>query len=232
MPTSAPRERLVDHARDVVGIEAHLFENGVGAALGAAADIAQRAPRAPGPPRVGYLSGTTTHDDDWRHVEATVVDVLAAHPDAELWLGGHLHPTDAVLARLGDRVRRVPFTEWHRLPSVLRQLDVNLAPLEPGSRFNDAKSAIKWLEAALVGTPTIASPSAPFCDAIEHGRTGWLADGHDEWGTVLADVVADADVPHEGGCASPARGPPALVAPRAGRSVPGDPDPDPRIERR
>jgi Glycosyl transferases group 1 len=80
------------------------------------------------------------------------------------------------------------------LPAVLRQLDVNLAPLEPGSRFNDAKSAIKWMEAALVGTPTIASPSAPFRDVIEPGRTGWLADDVDEWRATLTAVLADADV--------------------------------------
>ena len=56
--------------------------------------------------------------------------------------------------------------------ALLRDLDVNLAPLAPDSRFNEAKSAIKWLEAALVETPTIASPSGPFREAIEDGRTG------------------------------------------------------------
>ena len=181
--------RLVEHARAVVGIDAHLFENGVGIALGGASDIALRQPRRPGPPRVGYLSGTTTHDDDWRYVEAAVVEVLAERPGAELWLGGLLEPSPEVLAPLGDRVRRLPFTEWHRLPAVLRQLDVNLAPLEPGSRFNDAKSAIKWMEAALVATPTIASPSAPFVDAIDDGRTGWLAASPDEWRHVLGAAL-------------------------------------------
>jgi glycosyltransferase involved in cell wall biosynthesis len=184
---------LVEHARSVVGIEAHLFENGVGSALGAASDIALRSPRRPGPPRVGYLSGTTTHDDDWRHIEGAVVDVLAEHGEAELWLVGHLQPTEPVLARLGDRVRRVPFTEWHQLPETLRQLDVNLAPLEPGGRFNEAKSAIKWLEAALVGTPTIASPSGPFRDAIDHERTGWLAASDSDWRDALAAVIDDPD---------------------------------------
>jgi hypothetical protein len=143
--------------------------------------------------RVGYLSGTTTHDDDWRHIEAAVVDVVAAHPDAELWLGGHLQPTASVVAALGDRLQVLPFTPWDELPEVLRDLDLNLAPLEPGSRFNDAKSAIKWLEAALVATPTIASPSAPFVDAIEPGRTGWLADHPDEWAGTLALALEDAD---------------------------------------
>jgi hypothetical protein len=185
--------RLVEHAREVVGMDAHLFENGVGMALGAASDIALRSPRSPGPPRVGYFSGTTTHDDDWRHVEAAVVEAVGRHPGAELWLGGHLAPTDRVLASLGDRVRRLPFVPWYELPAVLRQIDVNLAPLEPGSRFNDAKSAIKVLEAALVATPTIASPSGPLRDAIDAGRTGWLADRPDEWQATLATVLRDGD---------------------------------------
>ena len=184
---------LVDHARAVVGIDAHLFENGVGIALGAASDIARRAPRRPGPPRVGYFSGTTTHDDDWRHVEGAVVAALADHPSAELWLGGHLSPREEVLAPLAGRVRRIPFTEWTALPALLRQLDVNLAPLEPGSRFNEAKSAIKWLEAALVATPTIASPSGPFRDVIHPETTGWLADAPADWHRVLSAVLDDPD---------------------------------------
>ena len=76
---------------------------------------------------------------------------------------------------------RLPFLPWHELPRLLRDLDVNLAPLAPGSRFNEAKSAIKWLEAALVETPTVASPTQPFREAIEHGVNGLLADGPDEW---------------------------------------------------
>ena len=185
---------LVEHARRVVGIDAHLFENGIGVAIGVASDIALRRPRSPGPLRVGYFSGTTTHDADWRHIERSVTEVLEAHPDAELWLGGHLTPTEAVIGRLGDRVRRLPFTAWHRLPDLLRDLDVNLAPLEPDSRFNDAKSAIKWLEAALVSTPTIASPSAPFRDAIEDGHTGWLADDPADWATMLERALQDGDL--------------------------------------
>lgn len=181
---------LVDHARRVVGIEAYLFENGVGAALGAASEVATTRPRRPGPLRVGYFSGTTTHDADWRHIEAAVASVLVAHPDVELWLGGPLAPTEAVMATLGERVHRIPWTAWEALPEVLRDIDINLAPLEPGSRFNDAKSAIKWLEAALVATPTIASPTAPFVDAITPGRTGWLADSPDEWALALHHALA------------------------------------------
>ena len=148
---------LVEHARGVAGLPSRRFDNGVGLVLGQISARALATARIAGPVRVGYLSGTTTHDEDWSFVEPAVVAVLDAHRDVELWLGGHLPPTPE-LDRFGPRVRRVPFLPWTQLPAVIRQLDVNLAPLAPGSRFNEAKSAIKWLEAALCATPTIASP--------------------------------------------------------------------------
>ena len=77
---------------------------------------------------------------------------------------------------------------------MLRDLDGNLAPLEPGRTFNEAKSAIKWLEAALTRTPTVASPSAPFQEVIEHGSTGLLADTEDEWVASLLRLVDDAEL--------------------------------------
>jgi len=185
--------RLVDHAQEVIGMPSFLFENGIGQALGAASDRALRRERRPGPPRVGYLSGTTTHDDDWRAIAPAVLRVLERHPEVELWLGGHLEVEDAVVEALPGRLRRHPFTPWHELPEILRDLDVNLAPLAPGSRFNDAKSAIKWLEAALCETPTIASPTEPFRQAIDDGRTGRLADRAADWERALDQLLRDPD---------------------------------------
>lgn len=188
--------RLVGHAEEAVGIPSFLFENGVGQVIGAASDRALRRPRAPGPVRVGYLSGTKTHDDDWRSVEPAVVRVLERQPETELWLGGHLTVDDDLRGLLGHRLRTIPFTPWHQLPEVLRDLDVNLAPLAPASRFNDAKSAIKWLEAALCETPTIASPTEPFQAAIEHGETGLLAATDEDWEAAIERLIEDA---HERG---------------------------------
>ncbi len=180
---------LCDHATSVVGLPAHRFANGVGALLARRADLAVRRPRTPGPLRVGYFSGTTTHDRDWAEVEAVVLDVLEAHPDVELWLGGHLNPSPAV-ERLGPRLYRLPMLDWRDLPATLRDLDVNLAPLEALGRFNEAKSAIKWLEAALCATPTIASPTQPFGEVIEPGN-GFLAGTAAEWRAALEALLTD-----------------------------------------
>jgi hypothetical protein len=80
---------------------------------------------------------------------------------------------------------------WHQVPELLRDLDVNLAPLTPGSRFNEAKSAIKWLEAALTETPTVASPTEPFRDALADGVNGLLARTEDDWFAAIDGLLRD-----------------------------------------
>jgi hypothetical protein len=181
---------LCEHATAVTGLPSERFPNGVGLLLGQISDRELRRPRSPGPLRMGYLSGTITHDRDWAEVEPAVLEVMARHPEVELWLGGHLNPSPA-LAVVQDRVRRLPLLDWRELPGVLRDLDVNLAPLEPGNRFNEAKSAIKWLEAALTATPTVASSTEPFREAIDDGVNGLLATGHDAWVAALELLVSD-----------------------------------------
>ncbi len=116
-------------------------------------------------------------------------------------------PATPALARFGERIVRVPFVPWLELPAVLRDLDVNLAPLAPG-RFNEAKSAIKWLEAALTATPTVASPTEPFRRAIvdpDHlggssgskrdpsaaVTTGRLAATPAEWVAAMSELLDD-----------------------------------------
>jgi hypothetical protein len=181
---------LCRHAEAVTGLPAHQFANGVGLELGRLSDLALRRPRRPGPPRLGYLSGTDTHAADWAFVEPAVVQLLERRPEVELWVGGYVEPSPA-LDRFADRMARLPFADWTDLPGVLRDLDVNLAPLEPGSRFNEAKSAIKWLEAALVETVTVASPTEPFLDAIDPGRTGAVAGALDEWVAAVDALLVD-----------------------------------------
>jgi glycosyltransferase involved in cell wall biosynthesis len=181
---------LCDHAAEVTGLPTRQFRNGVGREAARLSEHTLRTPRSDGPLRLGYFSGTTTHDEDWAQIEPAVIDVLRQRPGTELWLGGHLRPTPALRAVEGQ-VRRLPMMPWQQLTRVLRDVDVNLAPLVVGGVFNEAKSAIKWLEAALVETPTVASPTQPFVEAIEDGRTGLLASGVDAWRDSLLRMLDD-----------------------------------------
>jgi glycosyltransferase involved in cell wall biosynthesis/GT2 family glycosyltransferase len=181
---------LCRHAHETTGLPAYLWENGVGLVMARLSDRALSVQRRPGPVRLGYLSGSITHANDWAYVEPAVDRVLDTHPDVELWLVGEVEPSPR-LERFGERIRRIGFRRWKYLPSLLRGLDVNLAPLEPAGRFNEAKSAVKWLEAALVATPTVASPTEPFARWIEDGTNGLLAADEDEWVAKLSALIED-----------------------------------------
>ena len=71
---------------------------------------------------------------------------------------------------------------------------MNLAPLEVGNPFCEAKSELKYFEAALAGVPTIASPTGPYRRAIRHGETGFLAETSSEWRDALERLVGNADL--------------------------------------
>ncbi len=80
---------------------------------------------------------------------------------------------------------------WQTLPALLTDVDVNVVPLVLPSAFNEAKSAVKWLEAAAVGVPTVASASRPFVDVIDDGRTGLLVITPEDWVAALDRLVSD-----------------------------------------
>jgi glycosyltransferase involved in cell wall biosynthesis len=141
---------------------------------------------------VGYASGTRTHDRDFNLVQPALREVLARHAQVELWLIGDIDP-GAAWGPLRERVKIFPRVPWRRLPERLALLDINLAPLVPESPFNQAKSEIKFMEAALVRVPTIASPTDAFAYAIDSGRNGFLAGSLEEWQAALETLVMDAE---------------------------------------
>ena len=195
---------LCAQATRLSGLPAYRFSNGVGRILAQASDQAVRdvpSAAADGSVSIGYFSGTDTHDADWAVLEPAILAVMRRHPEVRLRLGGHLAETSA-LAAMTDRVDRQPFVPWQRLPRLLRETDVNLAPLAGETVFNESKSAIKWLEAALVSRPTIASPTTPFTEAIEHGRTGFLASTTDEWERCLEALVSSRSLRAQVGAAA------------------------------
>jgi glycosyltransferase involved in cell wall biosynthesis/tetratricopeptide (TPR) repeat protein len=147
------------------------------------------------PERVGdefvvfYGSGTKTHNADFALAAPGIFRFLRERPFARLHVMG---PVDLgkALEPVLEQVVRLPFSA--NLESYWGQVakaDVNLAPLV-ASPFNDAKSEIKWMEAAMVGVPSIVSSSATY-DAVVRQGEGFIARSGEDWYRLLSQLADD-----------------------------------------
>lgn len=141
--------------------------------------------------RLGYFSGSITHNADVEMILPVLIEILEEYPQVELCLTGELDlPTE--LNQYKDRVLRFPFGDWRKLPEMIAQIDINLAPLED-TIFNRAKSENKWVEAALVKVVTVASDVGAFRDCIENGVNGILCQDRQEWKMALVRLIEDKE---------------------------------------
>ncbi len=139
---------------------------------------------------LGYFSGTASHDRDFQGIVPALVWALENYPNLWLHIGGYLE-LDERLSPFQRRIRRVHFVPWQELPHFIAQVDINLVPLEMDNPFCQAKSEIKFLEAALVEVPTIATPTLAYRYAIRHGENGLLAGTEAEWRKALQWLIED-----------------------------------------
>ena len=138
--------------------------------------------------KIGYFSGSITHNENFNLIMPAILQILKEFPQTELHLVGHLTIPDEMKSYQKQLVSH-DFLDWTALPALVAEMDINLAPLVD-TVFNRAKSEIKWLEAALVGVPTIASDLGSFSEAIKQEQTGILV-ADELWYEKLKDLVSD-----------------------------------------
>lgn len=156
--------------------------------------------QADGKLRIGYAAGTRTHQKDFKAAAPAVARVLRDRPDCLLVLFRATDDSTSMFdprefpefSGLDDRI------EWRRLvpladlPMEMARFDINLSPLELDNPFVDAKSELKYFEAALAGVCTVASPTGPLSRAIRDGETGRLAVSEADWYAALIALIDDA----------------------------------------
>jgi glycosyltransferase involved in cell wall biosynthesis len=140
-------------------------------------------------PVIFYGSGSLAHDADFAVAAPGVLEALRRFPKARLRIVGTLTLPPA-FEPLADRIERLPAVDYDSYLTLLADADLALAPLET-TRFNDAKSNIKWLEAAVLGLPCVCSPRAAFAGAIGHGVDGFLAEEAADWADALTALLKD-----------------------------------------
>ena len=124
---------------------------------------------------MGYFSGSPTHVRDLRMVEPEIFKFLDQHEDAKLKIVGFMELSLEMKKRIEkgqiEILRLMKYLDQMR---TVAKVDVNIAPLVI-SEFTNCKSELKFFEAAVVETTTIASPTYAFEKAIEDGKNGLLA---------------------------------------------------------
>lgn len=137
---------------------------------------------------IGYGSGSRAHDADLAVAADALERLLLEFEYVECRFFGPL-ALPQQLAPFADRIRRVELLPDGQFLWELAQCDIAIAPLLD-AQFNSFKSQVKYLEAAMLGLPFVASPTV-YGDYVEHGRTGYIAADTQQWYEYLRALVVD-----------------------------------------
>jgi glycosyltransferase involved in cell wall biosynthesis len=139
---------------------------------------------------LGYFSGTPTHNRDFAIAAGAIADLMDEDPRITLRLVGFMDP-DSMLARHAHRIDRRPLQDFLNLQRLMGEVELNLVPLQT-NEFTHCKSELKYFEAAVAGTLTVASPGFTFVRAIQDGVNGYLALSH-QWGEALRRAIGQME---------------------------------------
>jgi glycosyltransferase involved in cell wall biosynthesis len=140
--------------------------------------------------RIGYFSGGSSHNKDFATVTEALMRIMEKYPNVQLFLAGPLD-IESALNKFKDRIEQLPYVAREKHFENLAGVDINIAPLEIGNPFCEAKSELKFFEAAIVKVPTIAAATQPFREAITDGVDGFVANGTNEWIEKLEKLITD-----------------------------------------
>ena len=141
--------------------------------------------------KIGYFSGSISHNENFELIKPAIKQLLKKYSNVQLHIVGILD-TPKDMKPFENQIVTHDYVDWDKLPVLISEVDINLAPLVD-SIFNRAKSEIKWIEAALVKVPTVASKIGAFSDMVIDGETGLLATD-DQWFDKLEALVLSPEL--------------------------------------
>ena len=141
---------------------------------------------------IGYFSGSITHSDDIEMIIPALIKILNEFKNVKLLFVGEIEIHNK-LKKFFFKIIRRNFVKWSNLPRLISKVDINIAPIKENI-FNEAKSENKWIEAALVKVPTVASNIGSFKQIIKDGETGILCNSVEDWYISLKKLILDQNL--------------------------------------
>ncbi len=146
-------------------------------------DDAPRTPRVVDGLTVGIV-GTTTHYADWKLAKDALYQIGEDFPEVQFVIGGFFPDYLQDLPRL-TRLKSVPYKDY---PSLVRQIDIGLCPLDPDDDFNKSKSGIKAMEYWTGGAAVVASDCSVYNRVVDADR-GALVSTTEEWYAAIKALI-------------------------------------------
>lgn len=175
-----------------MGLKTYVHRNGFETEMLEIADRAIRGKMDKNGVAISYLSGSHTHNRDFHLCVDALVNVLKKYDNVKLYIFGWLNVSDR-LEPFQSKIVHIPFMPWKELVLFTKDMDINLSPLEDNG-FCHCKSELKYLETAILGIPTIASPRPAFTETITHGVNGYLAETTEEWSQCLEHLITHSEI--------------------------------------
>ncbi|MFZ2976093.1 MAG: glycosyltransferase [Candidatus Moraniibacteriota bacterium] len=140
--------------------------------------------------RIGYFSGTYSHNRDFATINDALLEILEKNKNVKLLLAGPLD-IENKLNRFKDRIEILPRVPREEYYNNIFKCDINIVPLEIGNPFCESRSELKFFEAGILEIPTVAVRNQTFSEAISDGVDGFLADKTSEWVEKISRLVED-----------------------------------------
>ena len=154
--------------------------------------LARRLTDSPRPraPHLVVSSGTLAHKQIWaEQLAPAVAELLQRHPALRLTLLGHL-ALPSCLAAHHSRIRHLPYGDYGQYLQQLAEGSICLVPLE-SHPTTDGKSAIKWMEASLLGLACVCSPVRAYTDAGSAEQHLLTAESEEQWVNQVERLLAE-----------------------------------------
>ena len=140
--------------------------------------------------RVAFSSGSQGHEADFAVIAGQIAAFLDGASNRRLAILGHfdLRQLPAVLR---DRVEVHGFSSYESYLHSLAGADCAVMPLAD-DLFNRCKSAVRVIDAAAVGLPSIVGRVSDMANVVRDGRTGVVVQDDSGWLDVLETFVRDS----------------------------------------